>query len=424
MRKRKVKAKPQRTNYRAEADRLRLELEEAKETLRAIQSGEVDALVVSGPKGERIFTLKSADHPYRILVETMSEGAVTLDGQGGIFYCNRRFSEMLGLPHVEVTGFPFSRFIREEDREVFQTAFVEIRNGRSRCTLQLLGASGSRVPVLLSMSGVDLEDKDGVCVIATDLTEQKKLEEAKLDVERLNLEQQLRESFVSTLSHDLRNPLSAAITAAQLLGRFPGKIDKVASFSNRIVQSIRRADQMIQNLLDANRIHAGQKLPLEIDECDLIETAKMTLEELSMTLGDRFVLSAPPRVQGYWSCEQIRRVIENLASNAVKYGSPHAPVQIKLKEKGTEVLLAVHNEGAGIPKSEQAYIFKPFRRTDSAQSSRHQGWGLGLTLVRGVAEAHGGRVEVRSAPGKGTTFTVVLPKDSRPFQTANQPSFP
>lgn len=409
-------AKKRKRSYKAEAESLRIELEEALETLQAIRGGEIDALVVAGPKGERVFTLQGADQPYRILVETMSEGAVNLDAEGVIFYCNQRFAEMLRLPLERVIGSPIVRFIRPADREGFLRSFAEAAAGRAKRGVVLESEGGAPVVAHLSMSAVELETGSGVCLIATDLTDQQRFEQAKADLERLSLEKELRERFVSTLSHDLRNPLTAARAGAQMIVRYPERVDRLAAIGNRIIHSIDRADKMIRDLLDVNLIRAGERLPLQIEECDLSATARATLEELSIAVGDRFVLEGDPSVVGYWSCSQLTRVIENLATNAVKYGAPDAPVQVRLQKEKDSVRLAVHNQGPGLTQDEQANLFRPYLRTQSAQASGQKGWGLGLTLVRGVVEAHGGKVEVESAPQAGTTFTVILPADARPFQ--------
>ena len=392
------------------------ELGNAQETLRAIQNGEVDALVVKLGDQERIFTLKSADLPYRILVETMSEGAATISADGTIIYCNRRFGEMLGLPNEKIIGRPLISFIAENNLPRFRNAFYKASLSRAKCTIHLRTSQPPERPTLLSMSMVQLEVGPGVCLVATDLTEQRQYEKARAEVEKLNVERELRERFVSTLSHDLRSPLTAVKAGAQMIIRFPDQLEKHQIFGNRIINAIDRADKMIQNLLDANRIRAGEKLPLEISECDLKQTIRETLSDLAMTVGDRFELQADLAVHGFWSSEQLRRVVENLAINAIKYGAQDTLVIVSISSDNEYAFLKVHNQGNPIPIAEQATLFDAYSRSVTALGSGKLGWGLGLTLVRGVAEAHGGTVYVESRPVVGTTFTVKLPKDSRPYQ--------
>ena len=111
---------------------LRMRLEEAEETLRAIRKGEVDALVVSGPQGDQVYTLKGAEQPYRVFVETMNEGAATLGPDGTILYCNGRFGELLLRPIERVIGSEIVRFIAPTDTPSFESAFQSGRQGNSQ----------------------------------------------------------------------------------------------------------------------------------------------------------------------------------------------------------------------------------------------------------------------------------------------------
>ncbi len=232
-------------------------------------------------------------------------------------------------------------------------------------------------------------------------------------VHTLELERSLREQFVATLTHDLRNPLSAAKTTAQMLARNGDDPARRLTLVSRIVQSVDRADQMITNLLDANRIRAGESIPLTIQPLDLTRLVRETLDELSSLYEERFVLHSPAEVQGFWCPIGLRRVVENLATNAIKYGADHRPITVTLTQPDTSVVLSVHNEGPSLSGEEQVRLFEPFHRSFSAKQSGSKGWGLGLTLVRGIAEAHKGTAGVESSPEKGTTFSVRLPLDSR-----------
>lgn len=236
----------------------------------------------------------------------------------------------------------------------------------------------------------------------------------------LEKERELREQFVATLTHDLRTPLTAAKMGAQFILRRPDNVEKNQQLAVKIIRSIDRMDQMIRDLLDASRIRAGESLALTMNPCDLREVALMTLRELGAAYGDRFMLETDrDSINGYWNEDGLRRVIENLASNAVKYGFPQQLITVSLKQTDETAQIIVHNFGPPIAPEEQQSLFEPFQRSHTAQSGSKKGWGLGLTLVKGVVEAHGGYVNVSSGEGEGTRFIVTLPKDSRPFQILN-----
>lgn len=243
------------------------------------------------------------------------------------------------------------------------------------------------------------------------------LQQLRLHVSELDSERQLRERFVSLLAHDLRGPLSTATIAARLLLARPEQLDTRRDLAARIERNMLRIDRMVQDLLDANRLRAGHRLALDLQPCDLAEIAADVLAELPDGQRERVRRAAPDHLEGVWAPDQLRRALWNLVSNAFKYGAADGPVDVHLRQAAGEVIFSVHNEGPPIPRDEQVTLFEPFARAESSRS-RVRGWGLGLTLVRGCAEAHGGRLELASTPEAGTTFTLRLPLDARPFQPA------
>lgn len=234
------------------------------------------------------------------------------------------------------------------------------------------------------------------------------------DLDQLRSECELREKFISTLTHDLRNPLGAIKLAAQLLLRNPIQAEAQRKIS-RIISNVNRADKMIQDLLDFSRIRAGQRLPMQITKLNLSKIVSDVFEDLSLFQPNRFLLNSDPEVDGFWCEDGLRRVVENLVFNAVKYGDGGRPVTVTLKRFFDRVQILVHNEGKEIPLPERTMLFDPFRRSPAADSSSQKGWGLGLALVRGVAQAHGGSVWLESSASLGTTFFVELPLDCRPL---------
>jgi signal transduction histidine kinase len=219
---------------------------------------------------------------------------------------------------------------------------------------------------------------------------------------------EIQELFMVTLTHDLRNPMNVVKIGAQLILRQMKRGGTHVKVAMRIVRAIDRMDAMIQDLLDASRLRTGEPLKLELKACDLERLVQEIVEELNFTYRERFVLVSDAEVRSHCSPKQIQRVIENLATNAVKYGAADTPITLTLQQSETQISLSIHNEGNPIALEDQSILFQQFRRTLTADEQA--GWGLGLFLAKSIVEAHRGTLEVESAEGKGTRFIVQLPK--------------
>ncbi len=152
---------------------LELRLAEAEETLDAIRTGKVDALLISGQDGQKVYTLQGADYPYRIIVEQMAEGAVTIIEDGTIVYTNERLAEILGVSMEAVTGKLFSTFVVPQDQEILERLMRDPKAARQE--MKLTAPYGVQVPVHVSARKLDLEGEEVACLIVTELTLQKKL---------------------------------------------------------------------------------------------------------------------------------------------------------------------------------------------------------------------------------------------------------
>lgn len=227
----------------------------------------------------------------------------------------------------------------------------------------------------------------------------------------------LRNELFSILAHDLRNPLSVADATARLILLQPSA-DEVSRWATRVLDSIGRADRMLQDLLDVMRLQSGARLELELEECDLAKVVRETLERFDLESADRLVLEAPEPVWGHFGPDALRRAVENLVVNAIKYGSSQQPITVTVRGEHERALILVHNHGSHIPPESQETLFRAFHRGTKEETGPRKGWGLGLTQARAVAEAHGGSIFVDSLPGAGTTFAIDIPADARPFQRA------
>ncbi len=252
-------------------------------------------------------------------------------------------------------------------------------------------------------------------------------EAAQERLQELRQERSRRESFVAALMHDLRTPLSALAMSLELLRQ----LTQEPAFARPLdlaERNVRRLDRLTRDLLDVTRVRGGRALPITPQEVDLTRLARDLTEELCALHGvDRCQVHADSsaEVRGWWDAEALRRVLQNLLENGLKYGSGDTPVSVEVEGDERQAKLRVHNEGPPIPAhlQERAFdLFEQLQAPDPA-SDRSRSWGIGLTLVRGLVEAHGGTVAVVSSAERGTTFTVELPRDARSF-APNRESWP
>jgi PAS domain S-box-containing protein len=219
-----------RSKLRAENEALRLRAEEAEQSLEAIRTGEVESLVVEGPDGPRIFTLEGASHSYRVLVESMNEGAVTSTEAGIILYCNARFAQMLGQPLQKVIGSSLRGHIPEASRAAFDDLLERARQSAAREELPLRTSDGQEIPAYLSASSIVDGGRRVLCIVATDLREQKR-NEATAAAERAareseeRLRQILRHAVAGAWEWDIASgALVWSPESYQLYGIDPAKV--------------------------------------------------------------------------------------------------------------------------------------------------------------------------------------------------------
>jgi diguanylate cyclase (GGDEF)-like protein/PAS domain S-box-containing protein len=219
---------------------LRVQLDLAEESLRAIRGGEVDALFVAGASGERLFTLAGADRAYRQLIEEMGEGAITLTANGVVAYANRCVAELLGRPLGQVIGSRIHAWFAAGAHELLTSLLVDGRNAKRNAELDLFPASGPPVPVLLSVSRLDIDGlADAVCMIVTDLTAQKRGEAAiqarqilqKVIEDQKRAEENLR---ISLATLRLRDNALGAISQGVLIADSQGRM----TYANAACESI------------------------------------------------------------------------------------------------------------------------------------------------------------------------------------------
>jgi signal transduction histidine kinase/ActR/RegA family two-component response regulator len=379
-------------------------LEEAEETLRAVRSGEIDAFIVQGPRGEQIYALRSAEQPYRNLVEDMLEGAAILTTDGDIAYCNKRFAELVAVPLEEAVGGSMERFINNVDRPAYR-ALLAAGSGKRRT--KLTTADGRTVDVFISFTSSVCDDVERRNLIITDLSE---LLDAQSGRDRAEQQSQAKDEFMAMLAHELRNPLSAITAAVQVLEA--SKAHEGAASRARFIigRQVQHLSRLVDDLLDVGRVVTG-KIALDrraIDFSDLVRrTAAVFAERESQHQFE--VATTPVWIEG--DAVRIEQIVSNIVGNAVKYTPAGGTITVSLNVEADEAVLRVQDNGFGITSELLPRIFDLFVQGERTLDRAQGGLGIGLTLVRRLVNLHSGTVSVSSeGPNCGSLFEVRLPK--------------
>ena len=223
---------------------------------------------------------------------------------------------------------------------------------------------------------------------------------------------QMKSDFVSNVSHELRTPLSSIRVFGEYmrLGRVE-KPEKIREYGEYIEAESRRLTQLINNILDFSKIESAEK-KYHFCSTDVVELVEQTVAAFEVPLRDHglsVAFHAGPVPMLNIDKDAIAQVLVNLLDNAVKYSNGRKEVEVSVEAVGAEVRIKVRDHGIGIPAAEQKKIYEKFYRVGSTLVHDVKGSGLGLSIVMHVVKAHGGRVELVSAPGEGSTFTIILP---------------
>jgi PAS domain S-box-containing protein len=404
---------------KGELEQLRARLARAEEALRAIRSGELDALLVPGPEHQQqVFTLASAERPYRLMIQQMHEGAVTTSLESGAaLYCNRSFARMIGLPAPQVVG----RRLGDSFRATGMLSVAELFEASEarRGDFDLVTASGRTLPVSVSATSVLGEGAPTRCMIVADLSE--RLDNEHLRRVRAQLEQANRRKneFIAMLGHELRNPLAPLRQAVEVLrGGQPATDDETWGRAVDVLErQLGHMSRLVDDLLDAGRITKGtlnvQPEPISLRE--LVEAALESTERLFARRRHRLDVEIPDGdVMLMADPVRVTQILANLLSNAAKYTPDGGHVELTASVEGEQIHVRVRDDGRGISDELLPQLFEPFVQGRSTLDRTAGGLGVGLTLVKRLAELHGGSVEARSEGlDRGSEFSVWLPLVSR-----------
>lgn len=385
-------------------------LAEAEETLHAIRNGEVDALIILTAQGNKIFTLQGADQPYRLLVEEMPEGAVTISIEGTILYCNRRFAEIVGYSPDQIVSHQIDQYFVSGERERLKIFLQGAASSNSlheefNCQRQ----THQIIPVYISTNYLPLDHIPVICLIVSDLSEQKQAEQRLIE---LMLEKQrikLLADFVRNISHDLKTPLSSIITGLYLIQRIKNEEQR-----NKKVQDVERQVWYLTKVLE------------QLQEMAILDS----ITELSFQSGDfnNYVMAVVSDVTPLANKKQITistaldnvgtvlcdfdrlyRALFELLQNAIRFTPIGGQIQVRTQVPNQyQLVLEVEDNGLGIPQNKLPHIFERFYKVDEARTIAG-GAGLGLPMVKRIIELHHGFIEVESIPGKKTIFRITLP---------------
>ena len=387
-----------------DVEELRTRLAEAESNLHAIYNGEIDALLLSDENGERrVFTLRSADAPYRALVERMQEGAATLSLRGDIVYCNQRFADLVCVPLEHAIGESIGRFLPPAEGEILR-AMLEHGSGRYQTRLILNGRESTEVQVTLS--SIVLDDIEHRTLILSDIS----------SLARAQRENRSKDEFLAMLAHELRNPLGAIQGAVHALGLMNQTEPMSVRATGIIKRQVVHMARLVDDLLDVGRAVTG-KIVLKRQPVNLADSVKATIATIASGNPHNHarldLTSEPVWVSG--DPVRLEQIVGNLVSNALKFTRGDGVISVFVGREADDAVLRVTDKGIGIPPDMLPKIFDLFVQAHQTIDRTRGGLGIGLTLVRRLAELHGGGVHAASeGDGRGSTFTVRMPTVAAP----------
>ncbi|MFA6147449.1 MAG: PAS domain-containing sensor histidine kinase [bacterium] len=373
-------------------------LEEAEATLSAIRNGEVDAVIVAGTTGDKVFTLEGADHTYRVFLEEMREGAVSLTQEGLILYANRRFSEIVGAPLEQVIGSAIFRFLSPSDGKVLRGSLSGAKAEATRSEASFETPRG-RVPALLSLSALPESDPPVLCMVVSDITDLKRAEE-KLRKSREQLRnfsgrlQSLLEEDRTRISREIHDELGQSLTALKLdLSLIRRKIlsGGLAEESGKVHQ----IELSVSHIIGTVRKIATDLRPGILDELGVVAAIEWMAKDFQRGTGIicKVAGRGADQISDPVLSTAIFRIVQEALTNVSRYAAA-SKVNVSLEKKGDILIVEVRDNGIGIMEGK---IFNP--------------GSLGLIGIRERVLLLGGEASISGKPGEGTLVRVVLPME-------------
>jgi PAS domain S-box-containing protein len=366
--------------------------------------------------------LRSSDARFRLAVETLGEGVVITDEQDVIVYVNARMAEISGYDREEMVGQRVARLlVPDEDRAGYEQRMSLCMQGVSeQYEMSFRRKDGQRF--WAEVNGSPLRDASGTLVgtvgAVMDVTERKRIEEQLVAaVDASEDARRAKSAFLANMSHELRTPLNAIIGYSEMLQedlRERGADDLVPDMV-KIHGAGKHLLRLINDILDVSKIEAGKMdlVPEVFDVATLVRDVANTIAPLVKDRGNALDVRCA-RALGSMKADltRVRQVLLNLLSNAAKFtenGKLALEVDRMAMNDEAWVRFRVRDTGIGMSPEQLARLFKAFAQADVSTTRRYGGSGLGLVISRQLCQMMGGEVTVDSAPGTGSTFTVLLP---------------
>jgi len=350
--------------------------------------------------------LRRSSIQYKTLAENASDLVTVVDALGTILYASPSHEDLFGITPDELVGTSILPYIHPDDFEKLQEKLTSMAEGGHEQAIFRVQRQGDGAYTSLEGVGTGLIDEhgnvNGILIISRDITEREAIDRRK-------------DEFISIASHELKTPVTSLKVYTQYLQQyFANKEDRVSvELLNKMDRQLLKLTRLIRDLLDVSRIESG-KLDLNLTSFDVKTVISEVLETLALMQPKHQVhLEKITKTKITADRDRIAQVITNLVANAMKYSSEQQPIIISQKKTKNTITLCVQDFGTGIPRSKQKQIFERFFRVDGPKQETFAGFGLGLYIAREIIEKHHGKIWVKSQVGKGSTFCITIPLQTK-----------